>query len=273
MSQDDRDQFTDQKYLKTEQYHNAANLNARIELHSRFRTNQEDFKVWVFSRFLDNLPENARVLELGCGAGDLWSINAGRIPPGWEIVLSDFSPGMLENTQTVLRSYPIEFQYKVVDAQAIDFEDAVFDAVIANHMLYHVPDREKAIAEIHRVLKPGGVLFAATNGQGHMGEMRNLVHSIDPEAELTLGEDEFGLENGRAQLSPYFSTILILHYENSLQVTETDPMVAYILSSKRSALIEENPQLAAQMIEETIKADGVFHIQIHIGMFVAVKAQ
>ncbi len=56
-------------------------------------------------------------------------------------------------------------QFKEIDAQSIPFEDETFDAVIANHMLYHVPDRPKAIAEIKRVLKPGGRLIATTIGK------------------------------------------------------------------------------------------------------------
>ena len=44
------------------------------------------------------------------------------------------------------------FKFEEIDAQSIPYETKTFDAVIANHMLYHVPDRAKAIAEIKRVL-------------------------------------------------------------------------------------------------------------------------
>ena len=61
------------------------------------------------------------------------------------------------------------------DATALPFEDGSFDAVIAMHMLYHVPDPAKAIAEMHRVLKPDGFLAVTTNGTGNMRRMYELA--------------------------------------------------------------------------------------------------
>jgi ubiquinone/menaquinone biosynthesis C-methylase UbiE len=60
----------------------------------------------------------------------------------------------------------------VADAAWIPLADGSMDAVIANHMLYHVSDRRRALAEIHRLLRPGGRLYATTNGLGHMAELR-----------------------------------------------------------------------------------------------------
>ena len=65
-----------------------------------------------------------------------------------------------------------------MDAQSISYEDEIFDAVIANHMLYHVPDRMKAIAEIKRVLKWGGRFIATTVGSHHLKEMNNWLQRV-----------------------------------------------------------------------------------------------
>ena len=100
-----------------------------------------------------SLPADARILELGCGSGLLWKSSIDRIPAGWKITLSDLSPGMLDAAWRNLVVTGRTFQFKEIDAQSIPFEDETFDAVIANHMLYHVPDRGKALAEIKRVLK------------------------------------------------------------------------------------------------------------------------
>ena len=157
------DRLTDTSYLRGEQYATSVNLDARVFFHQRYSTNRHPWQRWVFDHL--TTAEPARILELGCGPGNLWQQNADRIPPGWQVVLTDLSAGMLKGAATKL-ARPDAFQLCEADAQALPFEGAGFDAVIANHMLYHVPDRPRAFAEVRRVLKPGGKLYAATNGAG-----------------------------------------------------------------------------------------------------------
>jgi ubiquinone/menaquinone biosynthesis C-methylase UbiE len=145
--------FTDQEYLKTDQYKDSSNLDARVEIHQRFSTNPYGWFNWVFDTLL-KLPEDAKILELGCGPAHMWRECSSRIPAGWDITLSDFSSGMVDAAWRNLVVTGRNFKFKEIDAQSIPFEDETFDAVIANFMLYHVPDRPKAIAEIKRVLNP-----------------------------------------------------------------------------------------------------------------------
>jgi hypothetical protein len=76
----------DTKYV-TSQYRDASNLNTRIGLHQRFSVNPYGWLPWVFDQL--ELPSQARILELGCGTGQLWLDNIDRIPAGWEITLTD----------------------------------------------------------------------------------------------------------------------------------------------------------------------------------------
>lgn len=170
--------ISDQQYLLSEQYQDASNLNARIQLHDRFRTNKYGWCRWVFDQL--NLSPETRVLELGCGTGRSWCENLNRVPRGWDITLSDLSLGMLQEAQRNLRGSQRHFEFEVIDAQAIPFEDESFDAVVANHVLYHVPDRTKAFSEIRRVLRPGGRFYASTVGQAHLRELYELVRRFDP---------------------------------------------------------------------------------------------
>ena len=89
--------ISDQTYLLTRQYQNASNLEARIALHARFSTNTYGYYSWIFDH-LDLLP-HSRILELGCGTGRLWLENVHRMPEGWDVTLSDFSPGMVQEAQ------------------------------------------------------------------------------------------------------------------------------------------------------------------------------
>ena len=208
--------IADQTYLK-QQYQDASNLNDRIQIHVRFSTNSYRWHPWVFDQI--DLPQHALVLELGCGPGWLWKDNLGRIPTGWQITLTDFSPGMLEEARRNLAG-DRAFAFEVVDAQAIPYADSRFDAVIANHMLYHVPDRARALAEIRRVLKPGGRFYATTIGETHLRELYDLATRFDP-ALIGWGggpAHSFRLESGAAQLAPFFDRVAIRRYDDALVV-------------------------------------------------------
>lgn len=109
-------QVTDQNYLKHEQYGDASKLNARIALHQRYGTAPVDWHCWVFAQFA--LPPDARVLEVGCGPGRLSGQNQGRLPTGWAVTLSDFSPDMVAQAQQNLAASGHPFAFGQFDIQA-----------------------------------------------------------------------------------------------------------------------------------------------------------
>ncbi len=76
-----------------------------------------------------------------------------------------------------------------------------FDRVIANHMLYHVPDIATVLRETVRVMKPNGVFVAATNGENHMLETYDLLSNILPEFfSKPRVLRRFNLENGECSI-------------------------------------------------------------------------
>jgi ubiquinone/menaquinone biosynthesis C-methylase UbiE len=261
-------QITDQTYLLTNQYHNAANLNDRIQLHARFSTNTYGWHLWVFDQL--QLAPRSRILELGCGPGRLWLQNVERIPEGWDITLSDFSRGMLEEAQRNLSGSQRPLAFEVVDVQAIPFADASFDAVIANHMLYHVPDRPTALSEIRRVLRPGGRFYASTVGETHLRQMEELVRRFDSKIAAWggRGTDSFKLENGFEQLARYFSRVVLHRYEDALIVTETAPLVAFVASEDAAGRLagDRRAEFAA-FVEGEIAEHGPIHFTKDSGLF------
>jgi SAM-dependent methyltransferase len=136
-------------------------------------------------------------------------------------------------------------------------------------MLFHVPDRPKAFAEIRRVLRPGGRLYASTTGQAHL---RELDH-FGPERETDFGREHgFNLENGRDELAPWFSTIALHRYDDALVVTEAKPLVAFLLSTRiASALDDDGRADLARRVEQELAAHGVIHISKDSGLFEACK--
>ncbi|HKC75516.1 MAG TPA: class I SAM-dependent methyltransferase [Chloroflexota bacterium] len=260
-------QIADQAYLLTRQYRDASNLEARIALHARFSTNTYGYYSWIFDHLV--LLPHSRILELGCGTGRLWLENVHRMPEGWDVTLSDFSPGMVQEAQQNLYDSHRPFTFAVIDAQAIPYEDESFDGVIANHMLYHVLDRPQAVDEIRRVLRPGGRLYASTNGRAHLRELSSFVPEQSSDFSHGL---VFDLENGRDQLAPWFSTIVLHRYDDALVVTKAEPLIAYFLSTRiASALDDEARAELARRVEQELAAHGAIHVTKDIGLFEAWK--
>jgi SAM-dependent methyltransferase len=85
-------------------------------------------------------------------------------------------------------------------------------------MLYHVPDRPKALSEIRRVLKDGGRINAATGGRDQFHELIAMVRRFDPGLVLWEGRgpDSFVLETGAEQLAPWFSEVTLHRYDDAL---------------------------------------------------------
>ena len=250
-----------------EQYTAPTNLEARISLHVRFSTNKYGWHRWVFDQF--EFRRGARVLELGCGVGQLWLDNVGRVPTDWDVTLSDFSEGMLQKTMRNLADSNLDFSYRVINADDIPFSSEQFDAVIANHMLYYVEDRPRAFVEIRRVLEPGGRFYATTVGKQHMKESRELVTSFDVAIAFHDGAvDGFLLENGLGQVAEWFEDIELRRYVDGLVVTDAVALIDYVFSST-SIFNLPGPKKAelAEFIERQFASQGgVFEITKDSGM-------
>ncbi|MBT8876936.1 MerR family transcriptional regulator, partial [Lactobacillus delbrueckii subsp. bulgaricus] len=82
--------------LKT-QYQNATNISARIRLHRDYSMNKEGWFPWLF-RQLDLTP-GLKILEIGCGNGELWATSHDRLQEDCQVILTDISEGMLADTK------------------------------------------------------------------------------------------------------------------------------------------------------------------------------
>jgi ubiquinone/menaquinone biosynthesis C-methylase UbiE len=272
--------YSDPEYV-TRQYRDASNLEARIALHERFSTNPYGLPCWIIDQF--ELPDGATILEVGCGPGALWTGNLDILPENWAVTLTDASPGMVAEAEARLGPDG-RFEFRVADVRELPFEEGQFDAVVANHMLYHVPDRERALSEITRVLEPGGTLYAATNGEGTQGEMAWMQRILDPSRPKNgyyfRNLLEFSLENGAGQLSPWFSEVTLRRYEDALYVTEVKPLVEYLLSGSAADTAARELDTAefgrrvselTGRLEKELASRGAIHVSKDTGLFIARK--
>jgi SAM-dependent methyltransferase len=225
-----------------EQYKDGGNLTARADLHRKYGTSAVSWFDWVAQQV--DWPENGDVLEVGCGPGWLWA----SVTTPINLTLTDLSAGMVAEAAARVGALAM-----VADAQELPFESDSFDVVVANHMLYHVPDRTKAIAEFARVLRPGGLLVAATNGRNQMKELLDV-------GRLT---EAFGRENGAELLRASFTHVEWRTYEDELHCTDVDDAVAYVRSIDKS----DDPGLRDRIAEQFV--DGVLRITKDTGLFLA----
>jgi SAM-dependent methyltransferase len=259
-------QLTDPSYLRR-QYGNSSNLDARVNLHQRFSVNQYGFHHWAFDQL--HLSSDEHVLELGCGPGHLWAENRERLPAHFNLALSDFSSGMLSAARNRLSGIPAA--YHVADAQHIPSPNQAFDLLIANHMLYHVPDLTQALAEIRRVLRSQGRLIAATNGQSHMQELTELLHEFDPTVHTMSNAvvERFSLENGGEILGRFFKDVHVLRYNDALQVSDAQPLVDYVLSNARWQGIGADWETRFSIfVQQRLAQYGAIHITKSSGIFI-----
>jgi SAM-dependent methyltransferase len=264
--------WNDLARLLADQYRDSANLDARVQLHARFSTNRLGWHRWVFEQF--HLQPGSKVLELGSGPAYLWQQNLERVPSSWRITLSDFSWGMLQEARQSLRASADRFQYVLIDAQAIPLPAESLDVVIANHMLYHVPDRTKALAGIRRVLKQGGRLYATTVGREHMQELDELVCRFDPSADARErhSPNPFVLENGLEQIGWWFEDVALHRYEDALVVTEAQPLVAYVQSSPVwGPVVGDRRGEFSSFVQRELDVRGAIDITKDSGIFMARK--
>lgn len=249
-----------------EQYKNAKNLNDRISLHEKYSTNKQGWFNWLFNQI--DFSKVNRLLELGCGNGKLWQENSIDLR-NREIFLSDISEGMVEEVRKKLGS---DFNCIVADAEKIPFKDSYFDTIIANHVLFYLNDLNLGLKEIDRVLKSEGILYCSTYGKNHMKEITEIVQSFDSRINLSNHSlyDIFGLENGEDILSRYFSNIQRMDYQDSLEITESKPLIDYIMSCHGNQNEILGPRLNEfkEYIEELLKNNGKIVVTKQAGLFV-----
>jgi ubiquinone/menaquinone biosynthesis C-methylase UbiE len=252
----------DLAYVK-EQYARENNLATRIRTHELYTEPKRDFTAWLLDQI--EWRGDERVVDVGCGAGAYSSAVRART---LHYIAGDLSLGMLQATDAPVRVN--------LDAQRLPLADNRIDVLLANHMLYHVPDKDQALAEFARVLRPGGVLLAATNSATNMMELPRLAQQVARKlgGELRPGwvPLEFTLENGAAFLQRHFARVDRIDLPGALVFREAQPLIDYLATSPRYlAGFDETEgrawQILRELVEAEIAAKGAFRVNKLTGVF------
>ena len=227
------------------EYANERGLEGRRAAY-RFSTGP-DAPQMAFDAVAEVAPR--RVLEVGCGPGEL----AARIKDelGADVVAVDISPRMVE----LARGRGVDA--RVGDVQELPFAAASFDCAVAAWMLYHVPEPDRALAELARVLEPGGRLVAVTNAPDHLRELRALLGLPTDRA-----AHPFSAANGEELLRRHFDRVEVRDAAGTVRFPNRDEVVAYVEAARTLfATGGEVPQF-----------DGELLVSIHPVVFVARTA-
>ncbi|HMI28769.1 MAG TPA: class I SAM-dependent methyltransferase [Gaiellaceae bacterium] len=180
----------DEAAFVREQYATPDRLRARKSAYAD--AEGDDPREFAFEAIAAAHPR--RVLEVGGGEGELVERVLNEL--GAEVVGVDQSEGMVE----IQRSKGIDAH--VGDVQALPFGDEEFDVAIAAWMLYHVADLDLGLAELARVLRPGGRLVAVTNAVDHLQELWDLA-----ERATSIRRFTFRTDNGEEALMSHFAHV------------------------------------------------------------------
>jgi SAM-dependent methyltransferase len=179
----------DDPQLVRREYENEKGLEARRALWAS-AAGDDPWEV-AFDSVAEIRPQ--RILEVGPGPGEF--AERLRRDLGAEVIAVDISPRMVE----LARARGVDA--RLGDVQGLEIEDDSVDCAVAAWMLYHVPDLDRGVAELARVLRPRGRLVAITNSETNLSELWSL---LGPDAALEL---PFNCENGGRILARHFSNV------------------------------------------------------------------
>lgn len=265
-----------------QQYSTDEGLKIRIETHQRYGIGTGEIFATMTGIMMEHRPQPDRILDVGAGNGNWY--RAIRSEVGWDpaYTAADQSDGMVDRLRELL-SGDTRADAMWGDAQSLPFDDAQFDWVGAHFMLYHVPDIQTALNEGWRVLKPGGILAAAANGEHPYRELWDVaeeaVHHLGFPGIAEKISDRFNLSNGAGffpvppRLFSWPGGFRFPAAEPALRYLASGPLRFHLDSAADDAATAQRAlELIRSRIEDVIKVKGVFEVHSQSGFFLAQKA-
>jgi SAM-dependent methyltransferase len=242
------------------QYGTDENLRARIETH-RLYTVGPPLEPAIDATL--HLTGSESLLDIGTGPGD-FPIRLRNSGHYGKLIGVDQSPGMISTAIAKAKSAKTDITFLQADTQFLPFPDQTFDVVTARHMLYHVPDIPRALAEARRVLKPGGRFLAVTNIHDNFGDYRKALHETADQLKGQIADilrivlpvsDAFNDINGPPLIQKAFGNVTTSFVESALRFETPDPPLRYFDSCRTmKGLTPEDWKLAREKFAEIVRA-------------------
>jgi SAM-dependent methyltransferase len=164
-------------------------------------------------------------------------------------------------------------QGQQADAAALPFDDGSFDILIAMHMLYHLPDPAVGIAEMYRVLKPGGFLAVTTNGAGNLRNLYALT-TVFGGAPVDPAGVAFGYDTADQLMRSQFGNVAFEQHPARLRITDPEDVFLALTSyppgdeASEAQLIKFREAIA----DAFEKGSGVLEAAKEMGLFLSRKS-
>ncbi len=263
----------DPEYLRTEQYRDSTELAKRAEVQVGYRT----AAISGFALLGSLVPWRSgdRVLDVGGGPGFVWEEVVSQIPGDIRLTTTDHSAGMVREAVARARSTGAyaSVDGRVCDARYLPFEDNTFDVVVSTYALYHVPQPTDAVAELLRVVRPGGTVALMTNGDGHVRQIEDARVAVFGPAGWYGINRTFTPSMATACLVDHFNRVSWTRYDDELHITDIDDAVSFMTSSPPGT--DATPAQITELrsiVESAMAADGgIFRVEKHTGVVLAER--
>lgn len=219
------------------------------------------------------------ILDVGCGTGDLVTSLRKENNYKGKLFAVDISEGIMREGIEKNISGNLDINFEVSDAQNLPFNDSYFDVIIAKHMLYHVPNIEKAVNEVYRTLKKGGKFIVSLNSTNTKNKIKIIRNLVSNKFNLSWEScnDRLNIENFPL-FKGYFKNIKLNSYETITNIKYPQLYVDYFDSTINSCnpiptkeTWKEILSLVNEIIKKEIKEKGVFTENNIFGIYLLKK--
>lgn len=257
---------TDRALLTGHQYADGSRLDARRRLYDGMVPVRDlpDLVVPLLPR-----RPGALIVDAGCGDG-VYTARIRAALPGAGVLALDLSAGIARR---------IPPPRAVADVTRLPLPDGSADAALAMHMLYHVPDPDAALAELRRVLRPGGLLIVATNSATDKQQLRDLRDAAAEGLDVTVFPNvaaHFALEDAADRMARHFPDVdtRLTPLDGTIDLTDPAPALAHLASGLGPAAGDGSAEAellrrAEALLREAIAREGRFRITSRIGILTA----
>lgn len=256
--------WADQAYLRDVQYRDDANLAARQSIYA-YQEPRRDLIGQVLGSL--ELGGGETITEIGCGNG-LYLAGLAACGHRGPVIGVDLSPGMLTAAR---RAAPLA-GLACGDATALPVRTNAADVSLAMHMLYHVPEPERAVAELRRVTRPGGRVAVALNARDHLRELRELIRAGFAAAGYQadrVGFERITLDQGQELLGREFGSVVRHDLRGQLLIPEPEPVLEYARSMSMLRSGQDGERVASAIAAQLeFRPGGRLPVTTHAGWLV-----